>query len=198
MSKSAKKNLASRTFSSPLLLNPLRCQRILSKPPSYWRSNPIVELIGHGENHTLEFKETLQYNIHTSQADANILHSSLKTIAGFLNADGGTLLIGVSDTGDIKGLARDLSVLGRNADNDKFELKIRNCISGQNSRFRPAAAGHVGITFEELSEGTVCRVDVQPLPRTEILHFDNGVYVCDGNQTLKLEGPDLTDWTRRR
>jgi hypothetical protein len=175
-----------------------RCERILESPPSYWRSNPVLQLIAQGESHTLEFKETLQYNIHTNQSDANILHSSLKTIAGFLNADGGTLLIGVSDAGEIKGLERDFAVLGRNADEDRFELKIRNSITGQNSRFVPAATGNVRISFETIDEKTICRVDVTPLQPEHILHFDNDIYVRDGNQTLKLEGPDLTDWIRRR
>lgn len=88
------------------------------KTISDWRSIPIPELITKGESHTVELKETLQYNIHTNQADEDLLHSSLKTIAGLLNADGGTLLIGVSDAGQIKGIARDLSTMGRNANND--------------------------------------------------------------------------------
>ena len=126
------------------------------------------------------------------------MHSSLKTIAGLLNADGGTLLIGVSDAGEIKGIARDLRTMGRNANNDRFELKIRNFISGQNSKFNPEATGKVSISFEELGEGTICRVDVEPFPKPEVLHFDDDVYVRDGNQTLKLEGRALTDWIQRR
>jgi len=169
-----------------------------NKTTSDWRSIPIPELITQGESHTVEFKETLQYNIHTNQADEDLLHSSLKTIAGLLNADGGTLLIGVSDAGEIKGIARDLRTMGRNANNDRFELKIRNFISGQNSKFNPEATGKVSISFEELGEGTICRVDVEPFPKPEVLHFDDDVYVRDGNQTLKLEGRALTDWIQRR
>ncbi len=168
------------------------------KTTSDWRSIPIPELITQGESHTVEFKETLQYNIHTNQADEDLLHSSLKTIAGLLNADGGTLLIGVSDAGEIKGIARDLRTMGRNANNDRFELKIRNFISGQNSKFNPESTGKVSISFEELGEGTICRVDVEPFPKPEVLHFDDDVYVRDGNQTSKLEGRALTDWIQRR
>jgi len=118
----------------------------------------------------------------------------LKTIAGFLNADGGTLLIGVSDAGEIKGIARNLRDMGRNANNDRFERKTKNCISGRNGRFNPEATGKVNISFEELQEGIICRVDVEALLKSEVLHFDRDVYVRDGNQTLKLEGRALTDW----
>ena len=122
------------------------------------------------------------------------MHSSLKTITGFLNADGGTLLIGVSDAGEIKGIARNLRDMVRNANNDRFERKTRNCISGRNSRFNPEATGKVNISFEELQEGTICRVDVEALLKSEALHFDRDVYVRDVNHTLKLEGRALTDW----
>jgi predicted HTH transcriptional regulator len=88
--------------------------------------------------------------------------------------------------------------MGRNANNDRFELKIRNCISGQNSRFNPEATGKVSISFEELQEGTICRVDVESLPKSEVLNFDRDVYVRDGNQTLKLDGRALIDWIQRR
>ena len=129
-----------------------RCQRILEKPPSYWRSNPILQLIGQGENHTLEFKETLEYDIRQNQQNRGLAKCSLKTIAAFLNTDAGTLLIGVSDAGEVKGIARDLQfVRGKNSDG--FEQKLRSLI---NDRFDPSPLGNVQITFEELQEGTVC------------------------------------------
>ena len=163
------------------------------KTTSYWRSIPIPELITQGESHTVEFKETLQYNIQTEKLDSKVFNSSLKTIAGFLNADGGTLLIGVSDSSEIMGIERDKRAMGR-ADNDRFQLKIRDTISGQNSRFTPAVLGNVEISFEELNKRVICRIDVQSLPASEIQHFDHKVYFRDGNRTIELTGPDLTNW----
>lgn len=168
------------------------CQRILEKPPSYWRSNPILELIAQGESHTLEFKETLEYNIHTNERTPGLAKSSLKTIAAFLNANGGTLLIGVSDTGEVKGIARDLQfVRGNNCDG--FEQKLRSLI---NDHFDPSPLGNVEIAFEELQEGTVCKIKVQQ--SSEPIAYDNDFYIRDGNSTRKLEGRDLADWLRRR
>ena len=169
-----------------------RCQRILEKPPSYWRSNPILQLIAQGESHTLEFKETLQYNIHTNRADNAVLHSSLKTIAAFLNTDGGLLLIGVSDSGEVKGIARDLQLV-RGHNLDGYEQKLRSLL---NDRFDPSPRQNVEIIFEELSEDTICQVKVQKL--TEPVAFDNDFYIRDGNGTRKLEGRELADWLRRR
>jgi hypothetical protein len=169
-----------------------RCERILEKPPSYWRSNPVLELIAQGESHTLEFKETLEYNIHTNQRTTELAKSSLKTIAAFLNANGGTLLIGVSDTGEVKGIARDLQFV-RGNNRDGFEQKLRSLI---NDHFDPSPRGNVQITFEELQEGTVCKIKVQQ--SSEPIAYDNDFYIRDGNGTRKLEGRDLADWLRQR
>ena len=48
-------------------------------------------LIETGETNHIEFKSTLRKNLHTGKKDAAIEMSVLKTIAGFLNNDGGVL-----------------------------------------------------------------------------------------------------------
>lgn len=153
---------------------------------------PISELIKQGESQTLEFKETLEYDTEEKKKNKDILHSSLKTIAGFLNTEGGTLLIGVHDSGKIEGIERDLSIM-KHSNNDKFELKIRSCLK---DRFKPQPIGKVNISFEKFTEGMICRVDVQT--SKEIVHLDNEVYVRDGNTTQKLEGQSLTDWVQQK
>ncbi|MFC1737756.1 Eco57I restriction-modification methylase domain-containing protein [Planctomycetota bacterium] len=169
-----------------------RCEKILEKPPSYWKRNPTLELISQGESHCLEFKETLQYNTYTEETDKDVLHSSLKTIAAFLNTDGGTLLIGVSDDSEIKGLDKDLQFVHKH-NVDGFEQKLRSLL---NDRFEPTPLGKVEVEFLELQDGTICRVDVQSA--NDITHLDNEVYIRDGNRTKKLEGPDLTKWIQQR
>ena len=50
----------------------------------------------------------------------------VKTVAGFLNASGGQLLIGVDDTGAV-GLKHDLDTLSKNT-LDGLELHLRNAL----------------------------------------------------------------------
>jgi len=153
---------------------------------------PILELIKQGESHTLEFKETLEYDTKQSRKSSDVLFSSLKTIAGFLNATGGTLLIGVHDSGEIKGIEQDLSIM-KHGNNDRFQQKIRNCLK---DRFEPQPIGKVNVSFEKFTEGTICRVDVQA--SKEPIHLDNKVFVREGNTTQPLEGRLLTDWIKQR
>jgi hypothetical protein len=63
----------------------------------------IEELIGEGESDRLEFKSTIRTNLETGETDKRMEKAVLKTIVAFLNTDGGVLLIGVSDDGEIIG-----------------------------------------------------------------------------------------------
>lgn len=66
------------------------------------------ELIKRGESKTLEFKATLRWSLRDGRRDdKNITHAVLKTIAGFLNTEGGDLLIGVTDEGQVVGIEHD-------------------------------------------------------------------------------------------
>jgi predicted HTH transcriptional regulator len=45
----------------------------------------------------------------------------VKTIAGFLNSKGGSLLIGVADDGFVIGISDDLATLGKRSDRDGYQ-----------------------------------------------------------------------------
>ena len=59
--------------------------------------------ISKGEGMQVEFKATLRVNLHTNQNDVKMEHAVLKTLAAFLNSKGGTLFIGVNDSGEVVG-----------------------------------------------------------------------------------------------
>lgn len=88
--------------------------------------NKIKSIVIKGENKTVEFKETLFKNLRENKKDPEIIKSSLKTIVGFLNTSGGTLLVGVEDKGEIKGIENDFF-----RDKDSYLLNIRNLIHKQ-------------------------------------------------------------------
>ena len=59
-------------------------------------------------------------------AREKIIYSSMKTIGGFANTDGGNLFIGVADgTGEILGLERDFKA-AKKQDADGFEVELKN------------------------------------------------------------------------
>ncbi len=83
----------------------------------------VFELISKGEEEGLEFKSTLRTNLHTNEIDKKIEYAVLKTIVAFLNSNGGTLLIGVSNKGELLGIDSD-----RFENEDKFSLHLTNII----------------------------------------------------------------------
>lgn len=64
----------------------------------------VKEIIVDGENNKTEFKSSLRFCLKQKSAQDYIEHSSFKNVAAFLNTNGGTLLIGVEDDGNILGL----------------------------------------------------------------------------------------------
>src|SRR5690606_31912102 len=64
-------------------------------------------IIDIGENSNIEFKSTLRVDIKTNKPEKYIEISAMKTIAAFLNTNGGVLFIGVNDDKNILGLTHD-------------------------------------------------------------------------------------------
>lgn len=67
----------------------------------------LETVIDGGESATVEFKSTLRVNLHTGQRDEEMESVVLKTLAAFLNTDGGTLVVGVADDGSATGIEAD-------------------------------------------------------------------------------------------
>jgi hypothetical protein len=87
-------------------------------------------LIREGETKTTEFKETLCYDTRTKIKNRDLETSCLKTVAAFLNTDGGYLLIGVNDSGVINGIEIDLVELFKN-NFDKYKLHWKDLLKSR-------------------------------------------------------------------
>ncbi len=71
---------------------------------------PSEALLGE-ETYAVELKSTARWNLREKRKDRRIEDAIVKTVAGFLNTDGGTLLIGARDDGRVIGLDRDLPLV---------------------------------------------------------------------------------------
>ncbi len=154
-------------------------------------SDPTVaDLLRAGESATVEFKSTARWNRRTSQRDDQIELVIAKTVAGFLNAEGGTLIIGVDDDGTPIGLAEDLALM-KEPDVDRYELWINDFL--MTTLGKPALA-FLSTRFVPVGEEHVVVVDVRPSSQPVFVNEPKGqrtadFYVRMGNSTRKL----LTD-----
>jgi len=98
--KQGKRNILSKLIINFIDRNPILFRSVRTED---LKVDKLKRLISNGESAIVEFKSTLRTNLHTAQFDKNIEHSTLKTISAYLNSEGGTLLIGISDSGHISG-----------------------------------------------------------------------------------------------
>ena len=149
-------------------------------------------LIGLGESDTLEFKSTLRTNLKTGEKDKRMEKAVLKTLTAFLNTEGGTLLIGVTDDGDIIGIDEE------SFDNrDKLNLHMTNLISSQiGDEFLP----YIRFKLIDFDEKAIMRVVCK---RCNIPVFlkDGKVeqyYVRSGPSSVELTGSDMVKYVGRK
>ncbi len=160
----------------------------------------ISQLIAAGESAGLEFKSTARVNLHTGAADKRMEEVILKTVAGFWNADGGTLLVGVADDGAVLGLDADLQTLGKKKDLDGLELFLTGLLLGG----RLHLSGLVRVSFHTVwvqgAGKSVCKLAVQPAPEPVFVTVGGleKLFVRTGNATHSLSGAEAYGYARRR
>jgi hypothetical protein len=97
---------------------------------SQTREVTLEEALKIGESRTIEFKSTFQWDVYQNKINRELQLAALKSIAGLLNAEGGTLFIGVAEDEhppSVRGLAEDLDEM--KGSRDKLQLTLRNLIS---------------------------------------------------------------------
>ena len=85
----------------------------------------ILDLIKSGESEKVEFKSTIRWNLKADRQDKNIELAWLKGIVGFLNTNGGHMLIGVNDDGGFVDVVKN----DKFPNEDKTLLNVNNLIT---------------------------------------------------------------------
>lgn len=148
----------------------------------------IIDSYGY-ENQTTEFKTSYIYYAVNSEVK---LHEQseviMKVICGFLNADGGKILIGVDDNGLPVGILNDLKYLNENK--DEYERRIRKNIV---ESFSKDINGLISIEFDR---NNVCIISVPSYHRPVALN--KNFWQRQGNETRIITGEDLIPFILRR
>jgi hypothetical protein len=150
------------------------------------------ELIDAGEGETVEFKQTLRHNVHTGKPDKTLELMVVKTICGFLNANGGSLLVGVRDDRKVTGLAPD----GFSSD-DKCLRYVADLLATQ---IGAGFSALLRISLESIEAEQVlridCRVSSEPVYHQPEQHGD--FYVRFGAETRKLNTQEAVRYVKKR
>lgn len=156
----------------------------------------IEKLITNGENDSVEFKSSLRYDYRQAKTDKNLEHEILKSIAGFLNGDGGVLIIGVDDYGEILGLDNDYWSL-RKQNKDGFEQRLVLLIS---NAFGKAICSKTHITFCQINKREICIVNIEKSTEPIYLNENNRTvfYLRTGNVTNPLTTRETVQYLKQR
>ncbi|MDD2673922.1 MAG: putative DNA binding domain-containing protein [Flavobacterium sp.] len=155
----------------------------------------VEEILHLGKEGTYrEFKTSFVYYAGSNSLDIEKQSSIImKTIAGFLNSKGGSLFIGVSDSGEIIGLQNDYEYFGKSASSDKFEREIRATIV---KAFNKDVNSHIEFKFMISKNLEYCEIII-PSYDKPVSYFDN-FYQRQGNETRIITGNDLIFFFERK
>lgn len=149
-------------------------------------------LVGRDESKTLEFKQTIALDVRKETKEAYIELSVTKSIAAFLNSDGGTLLVGVADDNSVVGIEPEVDKLFQGS-RDKFLLHLKNLIK---EKIGPDFYPLISQKLVAIDDKRVLRVDVEPSQKP--CFIGNDFYVRTNPATDKLEGQKLLEYVNIR
>lgn len=120
-----------------------------------------LNIIKGGESQYVEFKTSLRWNSHINAPDPKLEHSVLKSIVAFMNTDGGTLFVGVTDNGEIAGIDED-----HFPNDDKFLLHFGNLFNDK-----------IGRAFTKFMEYGVISLDGKSVMKVTCQRSDRPVFL---------------------
>ena len=162
------------------------------------RHRRVEDLLKLQESKTLEFKSSLRWSLKEDRKDdKHVTHAALKTIAAFLNTEGGDLLIGVADNGTVLGIEHD-----RLENDDKFMRHLAQVV--RNGLGGPASTC-IDPRTQVVEGKTVCLVGCQRSPEPVFLRWkgleklaDGDFYVRSGPGTVRLGQDDAEQYVAIR
>lgn len=163
--------------------NILQKTKMLRRQGEQLKKN-ILSVIREGESDRVEFKSSLRYDYHQNGINKDLEEVIVKTIAGFMNTNGGELLIGVDDKGNILGLEPDyLSLKKKNRDG--FELRIYQLITND---IGIEFCSLVQTDFYDLGGKDICVLRIGTTQSPAYVHGNGktAFYIRAGNSTKPL------------
>lgn len=145
---------------------------------------PLKSLITREEDEELEFKSTFRWDIQGQKYNRALEKAAMKTVAAFLNSQGGHLIIGVDDQGQLVGIEHDYKTLNRkdpDGFHNHFTTTFKNMIGPEFRQF-------VQLTHHEVEDKQLAVVTVAPSPKPVYLKDGNEeeFFIRTGNSTTSL------------
>jgi len=152
----------------------------------------LAALIRAGESTTLEFKSTMRTNLKTGKTGKEIEIAWLKTVVGFMNSDGGILLIGVDDSGEILGTDGD-----NFASEDKCRLHFKNML---NTHIGAEFTRFIHLKIVSVKDKSILIVECERVRRAVFLSIgkQEDFFIRSGPSSIKLSMSQMIKYLGER
>ncbi len=154
----------------------------------------LMELLRRGEGPELEFKSSARWDVRQNKINRDLEAVIVKTIAGFLNTDGGVLLIGVDDGANVVGLRNDYGTL-RRQDRDGFEAFLTKLLLDALGK---DVSPCIRVDFHRHNGEDVCRVAAKAAPHAVFVSDSEHLYIRTGNSTQLLPTRQAIEYCKAR
>ena len=154
--------------------------------------------VARGESNAVEFKSSMLYDYKRGGGAKNpeLKRALLKEIVALMNAEGGTVYVGMADDKRILGIERDFALLGRRAGWDKWSLELTNAVKTLGA----AAARNVSCERAEIDGKTIAKIVVRRGASPAYLDpAGRGEFVMrSGSASVLLSTKEATEYIRDR
>lgn len=158
----------------------------------------IRAIIADGESENVEFKSSLRWDYKTNLKNKALESVIVKTVAGFMNGKGGTLLIGVGPKGEVLGLEKDYGTFHKDPNRDGFEQKVIHLLANHLGKELVPILVHISFVAVEGMDVCWLRVDQSPNPVYVEDENDFKFYARVGNTTQPLNPKEMTQYISMR
>ncbi len=156
----------------------------------------IISLINQEEGSHLEFKSSFRYDRRTKQGNQALEMVVLKTICAFLNSEGGTLLIGLSDDNQVVGVNDDYTII-KNRNRDGFQNLLLSLVSSCIGNYY---LQHVDVMFHSVLGKDLCQINVTASMKPSYLtnKGKQEFYVRTGNNSRPFKISEAAEYIGAR
>lgn len=151
----------------------------------------LLALVAQGESELLEFNSSVRWDWRQQKINKQLESVVVTAIAGLMNHEGGNLLIGVGDEGDIRGIEPDFRT-SSHANWDGFERALINVVK---SRLGAQYCMLTHCCLHQIGANSVCQVAVERAP-TPVYFRDGNIeryFVRAGNTTRELDAHEAVE-----
>ena len=171
---------------------------IVGQPPRAPQPLPreeVLKLVESEESAVLEFKASARWDYREKCLNDSLCLPVIKTVAAFLNRQGGRLLIGVGDDHEILGLSHDYQGFRKGRDQYRRFIVDKLC----DYIGKVECAESVSVEFHRFGNKDICLLDVRRSARPVYVREGGAedFYVRIENETRKLNTREVLDYMTR-